>query len=121
MHTHPTLPPYPLHSQALHVFTADFTVPDDKASLVDSSIALYFILMRKHREASLSDTGLALLAYITQNSSGLFPAAYFEDMVQIAEDLAYHDTVRLSDPHLPPHPPSSSPSPHCLPLFSFFV
>jgi hypothetical protein len=78
-------------------------VPDDKTSLVDSAIALYFILMRKHRDASLSKTGVALLDYINQNKLELFPTTYFDDLVQISEGLAYRDEVRI-------RPLSPSPS-----------
>ena len=64
----------------------EYTVSDDRLNLVDASIALYYILLKKQKNAGLSPTEQQLLEVAKPKRDALFPLELFDDMMSIVED-----------------------------------
>ncbi len=66
------------------------TLQSDRMHLIDTSIALYSLLLAKSTTQShaLTPTMEALLAECKERRDELFPPALFDDLMQITEDLA---------------------------------
>lgn len=88
---------------AMEIWEADFSVEADKERLVDPVVVLYYVLMRRDKEASMERTQAALLYHAQAHRDTVFPPARFGDLLVIAHDLAYKGKPMYRAPARPRH------------------
>jgi len=74
-------------AQSMHVFDGNFTVDEDKLALVDTSIALFHLLLSKDTKGELSGLGKQLLDRVVKLKDVVYPAGLFDDLIFITESI----------------------------------
>ena len=74
-------------AKSMHVYDAEFTVDDDKLALVDTSIALFHLLLSKDTKGELSGLGKQLLDRVVKLKDVVYPAGLFDDLIFITESI----------------------------------
>jgi len=74
---------------AMNVYTdgATFSVDTDKAALVNTSIALFHLLLKRNMAGSLDGLPRRLLEEARKLKTSIYPEAYFDDLIFITESL----------------------------------
>jgi len=74
-------------AKSMHVYDAEFTVDDDKLALVDTSIALFHLLLSKETKGELDGLGKRLLEKAVELKDVVYPASLFDDLIFITESI----------------------------------
>lgn len=79
------------YTMACRVFEGDFTVEDDKHSLVDIIIGLWYTALVDEAHGDSE----SLKEYVMQNKDEVFPKKYFESLIQTLENKVIGKSRRL--------------------------
>ena len=88
---------FELLANCMRIFEGHFSVEKDKAALVDTSIALFHLLLAKDTRGELRGLGKRLLECAMESKETIFPTAIFDELILITESITKEGSVERLD------------------------
>jgi hypothetical protein len=79
--------------QAMEYMDGEFTMRENRVYLVDTSVALYYMMKKKFHAGTLNDTAKQLLLMAQDKRDEIFPINLFDNLMQIVEEEVDHGSA----------------------------